>query len=282
MKASNILDNMCLEKEAAQISGIQRQHSFHSAPMTPEQRYDRLDAGSKNHFNRRFANPRPQPQPQPQPQQNKMNWVEHEQKMYNKALEEQTGVPVWKPSGEKPDYKLMADAGSIEGPTKRSRGQKNINKDIQSQLDNQQPAQVANQNSNPQGLLNRGTSWVKNNPGKAALGATAIAGAAAAAYGIHKHNQKKKEEEQKRQSAYSQPMYHTASTYLDELVMEKQAASEVEDFATQIPEQIIPDEASMMERIVESVKYNKPQRTPGGKATPSKFVQRKNKERFRK
>ena len=172
--------------------------------------------------------------------------------------------------------KTMVDAGSIEGPSKKRQFS---NQDIQSQLD----SQVKSQPQQNTAAFNKVTGWIKNNPGKAAIGTTAVAGTAALAYGIHKLKQQKKQEEQNNQQyvAYNQPMYHTASSYLDELVFEKQASVDVEDVAAQVPEQIVPDEASMMEKIVESVKYNKPQKTPGGKVTPSKFVQRKNKERFK-
>lgn len=302
MNASSILDNLYIEKVARTITGYQVRNNLHGEPMTFDEAWDRRSAGARARFDRRIQirqrqasqqAPQQAPQqasqqasqqaPQPQPQQNNQSWVDHEKAMYTRALEDQTGVPVFKPSGEKPNYEQMVNAGSIEKTTKK-RTQSNQN--IQDQLDNQQPKTQPKTVANPESNLNKlrfsGTNWIKNNPGKAAIGATAIAGAAAAAYGIHKHNQKKKEEQRQSQySQYDQSMYRTASSYLDEMVLEKQASTEVEDVAVQIPEQIIPDEASMMERIVESVKHTKPQRTPGGKVTPSKFVQRKNKERFK-
>ena len=297
MSASDLLSNLYMEKIAYKIGGYRTQNVPHSNPMTLDEVWDRNSAVASRRFENGIkqdrirrqtqqpqpqsqqAQSQPQQQPQPQPQsqsQQRPQPQQPQQNAKNKALEDQTGVPVYKPSGEKPNIKTMVDAGSIEGP---SRKRQFSNQDIQSQLD----SQVKSQPQQNAAAFNKVTGWIKNNPGKAAIGTTAVAGTAALAYGIHKLKQQKKQEEQNNQqyAAYNQPMYHTASSYLDELVFEKQASVDVEDVAAQVPEQIVPDEASMMEKIVEAVKYNKPQKTPGGKVTPSKFVQRKNKERFK-
>ena len=68
---------------------------------------------------------------------------------------------------------------------------------------------------------------------------------------------------------------------LYELYIEKLAAIDVPDVAESIPEGV-PDDASMLEKIQEAVKYTKKEDVPGGKSAPSKLVQRKNKERFRR
>jgi hypothetical protein len=124
----------------------------------------------------------------------------------------------------------------------------------------------------------------KNNAAfKKALGygTAAAAGIGLAAYGVHKIRQAKKErrEAEAQQSQY--PMQHTASCELNELYMEKLAAAEVPDASESIPRGV-QDDASMIEKIQEAIKYTKKEDVPGGKSAPSKLVQRKNKERFKK
>ena len=150
------------------------------------------------------------------------------------------------------------------------------------QVINEKTSVFANPN-NQSSMGGRMLSWAKNNPRQAILGSAATAaGLGAAAYGIHKMRQlKKKQNEQAQQTQYNQPMYHTASEHLTAVYTEKLAASEVEDIATSIP-QGVQDDASMIEKIQEAVKYTKKEDVPGGKSAPSKLVQRKNKERFKK
>lgn len=148
----------------------------------------------------------------------------------------------------------------------------------QNQTINPDTSVFANPN-NQSGLGARMLSWGKSNPGKAiGYGTAAAAGVGLAAYGIHKARQAKKEEEQARQG---QQMQHTASFELNAVYMEKAAATEVPDAAESIPKGV-QDDASMMEKIQEAIKYTKKEDVPGGKSAPSRLVQRKNKERFKK
>ena len=152
-----------------------------------------------------------------------------------------------------------------------------------SQAINASTSVFANPN-NQSSMGSRLLSWGKNNP-KAAIGygTAAAAGIGAAAYGIHKARQlkKKREQEKNQQSAYPQMMMRTAFEELDGLYLEKLASAEVEDVAESIPSGV-QDDASMIEKIQESVKYTKKEDVPGGKSAPSRLVQRKNKERFRR
>lgn len=152
----------------------------------------------------------------------------------------------------------------------------------QSQTITPQTSVLANPN-NQSSLGSRMLSWGKSHPAKAAgYGLAAATAVGAAAYGVHKMRQlKKKQEQEPQQSQYNQPMQHTASESLNELYMEKMASVDVQDAARSIP-QGVQDDASMIEKIQESVKYTKKEDVPGGKSAPSKLVQRKNKERFKK
>ena len=153
----------------------------------------------------------------------------------------------------------------------------------QSQTINPSTSVFANPN-NQSSLGARMLSWGKNNPGKAAIGAgLTTVGVAAAAYGTHKARQLKKqrEQQQSQQTEYPQEMYRTASEYLGELYSEKLASIDVEDIAGQIADKV-QDDASLIEKLQESAKYTKKEDVPGGKSAPSRLVQRKNKERFRK
>ena len=142
--------------------------------------------------------------------------------------------------------------------------------------------------NNQSSLGARMLSWSKNNPGKAAIGAgLTTAGVAAAAYGVHRAKQLKKNREQEKfQDAQNQPrsydgMYRVASEELNLLYAEKLASADVEDIANQIADGV-QDDASSIEKLQESAKYTKKEEVPGGKSSPSRLVQRKNKERFRK
>jgi hypothetical protein len=139
--------------------------------------------------------------------------------------------------------------------------------------------------ANPNNQSNVGSrvlSWAKDNPKKAIAGtAAATAGTLAAAYGIHKMIQAKKEKREDEERRKKQVIIRTASSNLEELYMEKLAATEVPDASESIPRGV-QDDASMIEKIQEAIKYTKKEDVPGGKSAPSKLVQRKNKERFKK
>lgn len=136
--------------------------------------------------------------------------------------------------------------------------------------------------NNQSSMGRRILSWGKNNPRVAAGYALAAAGAGTAAYGLHKIRQlKNKQQQQDQQSEYPQVIYHTASEYLDELCLEKIASIDVADLAEQIPDRA-QDNPVIMDKLQEVAKYTKKEDVPGGKSAPSKLVQRKNKERFKK
>lgn len=113
-----------------------------------------------------------------------------------------------------------------------------------------------------------------NAGGKALIGA----GIVAAGIGTYKALKKRKENNQRAATPpynypqpYPQMMQHTAFSLLDNLYFEKTAEDEVVDFKEQIPDLIL--EAKYKPEI-------KKEETPGGKMTPSKYVQRKNKQRY--
>lgn len=112
------------------------------------------------------------------------------------------------------------------------------------------------------------------------MGNKALIGAGIAAAGIGTYKALKKRKENKQRAAmpaynypqpYPQMMQHTAFSLLDNLCLEKTAEDEVVDFKEQIPDLIL--EAKYKPEI-------KKEETPGGKMTPSKYVQRKNKQRY--
>ena len=137
---------------------------------------------------------------------------------------------------------------------------------------------LANPN-NQSSLGARMLSWGKSNPGKIAIGTGLIAAGTAAA--VYNMNKAKKEKQQKQNQQIQDGMYRTASEELYLLCMEKMASTDVDDIANHIVSDV-QDEANNIEKLQESAKYTKKEDVPGGKSAPSRLVQRKNKERFRK
>lgn len=136
--------------------------------------------------------------------------------------------------------------------------------------------------NNQSSLGARMLSWGKNNPGKAAIGAgLTTAGVAAAAYGVHRAKQLKKRRQEQQNQQLQDGMYRAASEELNVLYIEKLASADVEDITSQIADEV-QDDASLIEKLQESAKYTKKEDVPGGKSSPSRLVQRKNKERFMK
>lgn len=136
--------------------------------------------------------------------------------------------------------------------------------------------------NNQSSLGARMLSWSKNNPGKAAIGAgLTTAGVAAAAYGVHRAKQLKKRRQEQQSQQIQDGMYRAASEELNVLYTEKLASADVEDIASHITDEV-QDDASLIEKLQESAKYTKKEDVPGGKSSPSRLVQRKNKERFMK
>lgn len=105
------------------------------------------------------------------------------------------------------------------------------------------------------------------------IGTGALTAAGLGAHSIYSKIKNKMENDKKNNRE------KTAYAILDEMYMSKVAQVDVEDAADSIPNGVQSD-ADMMTKIVEAVKYSKPQQTPGGKTAPSKLVWRKNKERF--
>lgn len=154
------------------------------------------------------------------------------------------------------------------------------NKLLKDKINRMAETATSNSKKMTEDAIAHANSFDKNPKSSGVAGKALLAGAAlATGAGLYKAYKKRKNNRQaaaynypQNYPSYPQGMQHTAFSMLDTLYFEKVAEDEeVTDYKDQVPDLIL------------EAKYQpeaKKEETPGGKITPSKYVQRKNQQRY--